>query len=57
MARTSGAELDSPRQTAIERFGSAVAESTIPECLAPDESGSLLSAPLIAIQALRGKWR
>ena len=57
MARESGTELDSPRKSPISELGSTVAKSAIPDCLAPREYGSLLSAPIIAVQALRGKCK
>jgi len=57
LARGSGAELDSPRQRPIDQLGSAIAEGVVPDCLAPRENGNLLLAPIIAIQAIRGKCK
>ena len=57
MAQTAGEMLDSPRVTARERLTTAVGAAALPDCLAPDAGGSLLSAPLIAVRALRGKCK
>lgn len=57
LARGAGAELDSPRFTEAEHRASAVARTAVPDCLAPNANGSLLSAPAIAYAAITGKCR
>jgi hypothetical protein len=57
MARNSGTELDSPRPDKAARLAAAVAETAIPDCLAPNAGGSLLSIPLIAVAAIRGQCK
>lgn len=57
MAKASGSELDLSHQSPLAKFGSAVAESAIPDCLAPNQNATLLFAPVIAVQALRGKCK
>lgn len=57
MARRSGTALDSPRPGQAEALASAVAKTAVPDCLAPNAGGSLLSMPVIAYMAIRGKCK
>ena len=57
MARRSGVELDSPRASRSEELADAVAEKGVPDCLAPNEGGSLLSAPILLLLAVQGKCK
>jgi hypothetical protein len=57
LARSVGAELDSERQTPTAQLGSAISDGAVPDCLGPHEYGSLPSAPIFAVQALRGKCK
>jgi len=57
MARRSGVELDSPRANGSEVLAGRVAETVVPDCLAPNAGGSLLSAPILLLLAIQGKCR
>ena len=57
LARSSGNELHTRRPTQSESLSQAVAETAVPDCLAPNAGGSLLSAPIIAYMAVRGKCK
>jgi hypothetical protein len=57
LADASGTELDTPVASVGERLAAGTARAVKPDCLAPNEGGSLLSLPVIAIQALRGKCK
>ena len=57
MARQGGAELDTPRAGRAEQLAATVAEKGVPDCLAPNAGGSLLSVPLILLRAIDGKCK
>jgi hypothetical protein len=38
-------------------LSSAIAETAVPDCLAPNAGGSLLSIPIIAYMAVKGKCK
>ena len=57
MARRSGVELDSPRASHSEVLAGTVAETVVPDCLAPKGGGSLLSAPVLLLMAIQGKCK
>ena len=57
MARRSGNELDSPRASRSEALADTVAEKGVPDCLAPNEGGSLLSAPILLVLKVQGKCK
>ena len=57
LARNSGAELDSLRPNRAEQLSAAIAETAVAGCLAPNAGGSLLSLPIIAYLAIRGKCK
>ena len=57
MARRSGVELDSPRPSRSEALAETVAETGVPDCLAPNAAGSLLSVPILLMLAVQGKCR
>ncbi|MEO5882003.1 MAG: hypothetical protein ABIQ06_06265 [Caldimonas sp.] len=57
MERRSGAELESPRASRSQALAGAVAEIGVPDCLAPNGGGSLLSAPILLVRALQGKCK
>ncbi len=57
MARRSGVAFDSPRPSGDERLSNAVAKTAIPDCLAPNAGGTLLSIPKIAYTAITGRCR
>lgn len=57
MARHSGTALDTPRPSQADALASAVAKTAVPDCLAPNAGGSLLSIPVIAYTAIKGKCK
>ena len=57
MARRSGVELDSPRASRSEALADTVAGTGVPDCLAPNAGGSLLSAPILLLLAVQGKCK
>jgi hypothetical protein len=57
MARRSGVELDSPRPSRSEALAETVAEKGVPDCLAPNAGGSLLSVPILLVLAVQGKCK
>ena len=57
MARRGGAELDSPRPSRSETLADTIAGNGVPDCLAPNAGGSLLSAPILLLLAIQGKCK
>ena len=57
MARTSGVDLDSPRQSRSDALAETVAGTGVPDCLAPNAGGSLLSVPILLVLAMQGKCK
>jgi hypothetical protein len=57
MARHGGVELDSPRANRSEALAETVAGTGVPDCVAPNAGGSLLSAPFLLLMALRGRCK
>ena len=57
MARRGGAELDSPRASRSEALADTIAKKGVPDCLAPNAGGSLLSAPILLLLAIQGKCK
>ncbi len=57
MARRGGAELDSPRASRSEALADTIAEKGVPDCLAPNAGGSLLSAPILLLLADPGQMQ
>lgn len=57
MARKSGVELDSPKESRSEALAGAVADKGVPDCLAPNGGGSLLSVPILLVLAMQGKCK
>jgi hypothetical protein len=57
LAESSGAYAGDEPTSKSQALAQAVASSTRPDCLAPNENGSLLSAFVIAYQAANGKCK
>jgi len=57
MARKSGVDLDSPKESRSEALAGAVADKGVPDCLAPNGGGSLLSVPILLVLAMQGKCK
>jgi hypothetical protein len=57
MARGSGVDLDSPKESRSEALAGAVADKGVPDCLAPNGGGSLLSVPIVLVLAMQGKCK
>ena len=57
MARTSGVDLDSPRQSRADALAATVAGNGVPDCLAPNAGGSLLSVPILLVRAVQGRCK
>jgi hypothetical protein len=57
MARNSGRELDTPGPSQSEELSTAVAQTGLSDCLAPNPGGSLFSIPIIAYMAVTRKCK
>lgn len=57
MAQASGRELSVEQSGSQERLASDMAAAGKRECLAPNESGTLLSLPVMALAAISGKCK
>ena len=57
MAGKSGVDLDSAKESRSEALAGAVADKGVPDCLAPNGGGSLLSVPILLVLAMQGKCK